>query len=361
MNVGVIGSGAISDIYLENMIHKFDNLNVIAIASQHLENAQKKGEKFNISACSVEELLQNPEVELVVNLTPVGAHYQVIRDALNAGKHVYTEKTLTDDVEKARELLELADRKGRILASAPETFLGAALQTARKAIDEGMLGDIHSFNIAANRDNDILTGVFAFLRQPGAGILFDYGVYYMTGLVSLLGPVKRVGSMIAAPYPKRVNPVPGMKDTGKEIETPNESIASAVIQMANGITGTFHMNAETICKDQAHFVIYGKKGILYLTDPNQFGGQVRFLPNNFNFENSGEPVVLEPVNPYEDNYRGIGVSEMAKALAEGKENRASKEMAFHVQEALQAMLQSGKEGTFVDIISTMKRPEPFEG
>lgn len=118
-------------------------------------------------------------------------HYELIKKALLAGKHVYTEKTMTDEVNKAKELVELAEEKGLYLGSAPDTFLGAALQTARRAIDDGILGEIHSFAISANRNNDLLLSVFSFLRQPGGGILYDYGVYYLTALTSLFGSVKR--------------------------------------------------------------------------------------------------------------------------------------------------------------------------
>ncbi len=191
MYIGVIGAGAISDIYLKNMMNEFDQLKVIAIAAHHIENARKKADEYGLEACTVEELLANPQIEMVVNLTPVGVHYDLIKAALLAGKHVYTEKTITDGVEKAKELFELAEDKKLYLGAAPDTFLGAAWQTARVAIDEGMLGEIHSFAISANRNNDMLLSLFASLRQPGAGILFDYGVYYITALVSLLGPVSR--------------------------------------------------------------------------------------------------------------------------------------------------------------------------
>ena len=145
---------------------------------------------------------------MVVVLTPVGAHYSLIKSALEAGKHVYTEKTLSDDPEKARELLDLAEEKGLYLGSAPDTFLGAALQTARMGVDEGLLGEIHSFSISANRCNDLLLSLFPFLRQPGAGVLYDYGVYYLTALVNLLGPVARVGGIVGKPYPTHQNIIP---------------------------------------------------------------------------------------------------------------------------------------------------------
>lgn len=360
MKVGVIGSGAISDIYLSNMIEKFDNLEVVCVASKHPEHAKTKADQYGVAACTVEEMLKNPEVEMVVNLTPASVHYELIRQALLAGKHVYTEKTMTDDVCKAEELVKLADEKGLYLGSAPDTFLGSALQAARTAIDDGLLGEINSFAISANRDNNLLLSVFSFLRQPGGGILYDYGVYYLTALVSLLGSVKRVGSVIGAPYPTHVNIIPGSPEFGQVMDTPNESQVSAIIQMENKVTGTLHIDADSNLMDQSYFALYGTKGILYLTDPNGFGGQVRFLPNPKDPRNPEPETVLWKFTPYEENSRGIGPSEMASAIAEGRKNRASKEMAYHVQEVLTALLAGGAQGGFTDIMSRTERPEPLE-
>lgn len=359
IGVGIIGAGAISDIYIKNMIEEFDQLRVIAIAANHIDNAKKKAEEFGIEACTVEELLADPRIDMMVNLTPVGAHYELIRAALLAGKHVYTEKTLTEDVKTARELLDLAEERHLYLGVAPDTFLGAAWQTARAAIEDGMLGKIHSFAISANRNNDVLLSLFSFLRQPGAGILFDYGVYYLTALVSLLGPVARVGGIVGSPYPTHKNILPASPDYGKIMDTPNESQVSAVIRLKNGICGTLHMDADCNTKDEAYFAIYGTEGILYLTDPNQFGGAVRFLPNSPDYLNGAEPVTLRSVSKYEDNSRGIGPAEMADAILEGRSNRTSKEMAYHVLEVLSGILSGGEEGSFVDITSTCDIPAPM--
>lgn len=359
MRIGVIGAGAISDIYLKNMINEFDQLEVVAIAAKHLENAKKKAKEYGIKACTVEELLADSEIEMVVNLTPVGAHYELIKAALLAGKHVYTEKTITDDLGKAKELLELADEKNLYLGVAPDTFLGAAWQTARKAIDEGMLGEIHSFAISANRNNDLLLSLFAFLREPGAGILYDYCVYYMTALVSLLGPVARVGGIIGRPYPTHKNILPTSPDFGKIMDTPNESQVSAVIQLENGICGTLHIDADSNSEDEAYFTIYGTKGILYLTDPNQFGGIVKFLSNVMDPREPVQMTELPNLFKYGDNARGIGPAEMADAIHEGRRNRTAKEMAYHVLEVLTGILQGGEKGAFIDIISTCDIPVPM--
>lgn len=361
IRVGVIGAGAISDIYLANMTGMFsDRLQVTRISARRLENAQKKAEQYGLTACTTEELLAAPDVDLAVILTPVGTHGTLIRQALEAGKHVYTEKTLTDNLEEAAVLVKLAREKGLYLASAPDTFLGSALQTARKAVDEGLLGEIHSFAVSANRNNDVLLSLFSFLRQPGAGIIYDYAVYYMTALVSLLGPVARVGSIIGHPYPSHVNILPQSPDYGKTMDTPNESQISAVIQLRSGVTGTFHIDADCNMQDQAYFTLYGTKGILYLSDANQFGGSVRYLPDmNLETREPGEMKELEPFPRYQENARGVGPWDLAGAIREGRPCRASGEMAYHVMEALTAMLLGGEEGAFRDIQSTCDRPAPW--
>lgn len=195
LKVGVVGAGAISDIYLKNMTECYDNLEVKSICANHMESAQKKAQVYGIAAVTMDEMLADPEIDMIVNLTPASVHYDIIKAALLHGKHVYTEKTITDDVEKSAELTRLAREKGLYFGSAPDTFMGAAYQRARAFIEEGFLGEITSFSISGNRNNDMLLSAYAFLREPGGGIVCDYGVYYVTALVSLLGPVKRVGSI----------------------------------------------------------------------------------------------------------------------------------------------------------------------
>ena len=362
VHVAVIGSGAISDIYLQNMINRFDILQVDAICANHFENAQKKAEKYGIRACTYEEILTDKSIEMVVNLTPNCVHYELIKKALLAGKHVYTEKTLTDDLENAKELLAIADEKNLYLGSAPDTFMGAAFQTAREIIDSGRIGDIHSFAAAANRDNDLLLSMFSFLRMPGGGVCFDYAVYYMTVLISLLGAVDRVAAIVRTPYPTHKNIVPQHPEYGKMMDTPNESQVYAILQLENGIGGTFHLNADTVMDDQAFIAIYGTKGILYLPDPNQFGGKIKLLPKS-EYPDFSHPTQKEEIPVtfgFADNSRGIGPAEMAYAIRQGRKNRASKELAYHVMEVLDAMLRSGKTGTFEKINSTCEKPEPLK-
>ena len=362
LKVGVIGSGQISGIYLKNMINEFDNLEVVCVASKNFEHAKKRAEEYGIEARTVDALLADPEIDMAVVLTPVGTHYELIKQALLAGKHVYTEKTMTDSPEKAAELVALAKEKGLCLGAAPDTFLGAAWQTAREAIDSGLIGEVTSFAISGNRNNDLLLSFAPFLREPGAGILYDYAVYYMTTLVSLLGPVKRAAGVIGKPYPEHVGIIPGRPEYGNPIHNPNESQVSAIIQLENGVSGTLHIDSDTEAMDQHYYAIYGTKGVLYCSDPNGFGGEVKLLHSEFNPGKPWSPAELTTLPnhfAHAENSRGIGPSEMADAILTGRPNRASAEMAYHVLEVLTVLLNGGESGSFADIASSCTKPEPL--
>ena len=356
VTVGVVGAGAISDIYLTNMTTRFPILRVKSVATRNPDHARIKAEKYGLHACSVEELLADPEIELIVNLTPTHAHYDIIRRSLEAGKHVYTEKTLTESPDTAAELTVLAQEKGLYLASAPDTFLGSAWQTARKAIDDKLIGDVTSFAMVANRDATFMDSLNAFRNQPGGGACYNYIVYYISCLVSLLGPVSQVASLCHAPAPLRLNINPRSPQYGKVIHTPNESQVYSLLSLRNGVCGTFHLNEETVLMDQAYFAIFGTKGILYLTDPNGFGGDVRLLPNSYDFTNLPGAQVLPNYFDYSDNSRGVGPADVAYAIRTGSPIRPNARLAAHVMEVLTAMMKNGE---FTYILSDCDRPDPM--
>ena len=359
MNVAIVGCGAISDIYLKNMMHRFSNLNVAACCANHIEHAKEKAEEYGIKGCSYEEILTDSSIDMVVILTPPSSHENLIRQALEAGKHVYTEKTLTLSAETAASLLALAREKHLYLGSAPDTFLGAAFQTARKAIDDGLIGEVTSFDICANRDLDYLGGLSPYLCTPGGGICYDYSVYHLTALISLLGPVDSVSAIVRNLAAKRPNTFPDSPDFGQTFSYPNESQVFSILKLENGIAGTLSINGDSTIQDQAHFMIYGKKGILKLTDPNTFGGDVIYLPAQKDFEDHPAPQILNYGFTYGDNSRGLGPSEMADAIFEKRENRANAELAVHVLDVIDHMLGSSEKGAFVQVTSTCKRPEPM--
>jgi len=359
MRVGVVGSGLISRIYLENMTRRFEILEVGGVCSAHFENAKRRADEFGLPAMTLEDMLSDGRIDMIVNLTPTPAHEGIIRQALEAGKHVYTEKTMTTGHASARGLADLAAKKGLLLGSAPDTFLGAALQTARRAIDDGLIGEVTSFAFAANRDNRFLTSFFRFLNLPFGGVAYDYSVYYLTALCSLLGPVARVAAAVRAPYPTHTDIDPKSKTFGRSIDTPNESEISAVLTLRSGVSGTAHVNADSVIEDMHFFAIYGTKGILYLPDPNGFGGEVRLQPN---WAYDAEPAparAIESPFGYADNSRGVGPAELAWSVRAGRPARAGADMACHVLEVIDAIIESGGSNAFVDIHSDFARPRPL--
>ncbi len=351
MKLGIIGSGKISDIYIRNLMHRYKYVEVVCLTSLHPENAHRKAETYNLPACSLEEMLSDPQVDATVVLTPVGSHESLIRQSLEHGKHVYTEKTLTDQPETAAALVRLAKERGLYLGSAPDTFLGCSLQKAREILDSGTLGEITGFTACATRNNIHLLPIYTFLLEEGAGIALDYGVYYLTALISLLGPVAGCACLTRNPRPDFLCDMPASPLNGQHIHNPNESILTAILQTRSGITGTLNLNADCVDEDIADFKILGTRGVLELNDPNAFGGDLRLI-------RSGREVERIPVtSPLGQNERGLGISEMALSAQEGRPCRASGELACHTLDVLHALLLSSDQSSFVTVPSTCEQPQ----
>lgn len=362
IKAAIVGCGAISDIYFTNIMQQNTLIELAACCAKHMESAERKGKEYGVTACTYEEVLADKSIELIVILTPAPTHYELICQALKAGKHVFSEKPLTAELEDGKKLLKLADEKGLYLGAAPETFLGSCFQTARKAIDEGMIGEITSFTICGNRDLDIFASVYQSLRVAGGGICFDYGVYYLTALISLIGPVDRVFAIAKNRKKERINIYPKSPDFGKPFTYDNESQITAVIQMENGVTGNFALNGDSNVKDLGEFMIYGTKGVLRLGDANLFGGKVTFIPNDHNMDHWDWDLrqVLEPISPLSDNHRGIGPAELAYAITTGKKSRVSKELPYHVLDTVSQIMKSSKSEKMERVESTCERPDFFE-
>lgn len=358
--VGVNGAGGISDIYLENMIHRFPRLKVKAVCSRKLENARRKAGQYGIQAMTWEEMLADPEITMIVNLTPADAHFRVIREALQAGKHVFTEKILAETREEGRRLCDLADAKGLYLGSAPETFMGSAVQTARRALDGGRIGAVASFHIQANRNLDFLTSFSRSLRVPGGGIGKDYGVYHLTALLSLLGPVKRVMGLTKNPRPVRKNIIPDHPEYGQEYAIADETQLYGVLELASGVCGTIHLNGDSITQDEGGITLYGDRGHLLLPCPNHMGGEVRLVPDNSPvWDQRAQPEILENSFFFQDNARGMGPADLAMAIRRGERPRASKEMACHALEVFEALYESSRSGKWMEVSSVFERPRPM--
>ena len=360
--IGIIGAGMISRTYLDSLIAKFDIIKVEAIADRSGERAGELAKEYGILAVTVDQILEDETIEIIVNLTPPGAHGEVIEKILNSGKHAYTEKCFALTTDIAAKLCRLADEKGLYLGCAPDTFFSGWAQSARRLIDSGVLGTITSFAMVGNRDNERLLSAMDYMNRPGGGIILDYSVYYLTNLINMLGPVRRVSANIKAPYPTHVNQFELSPHFGETFDSPNESQFYSVLELENGITGTVSINADSVFFDQTYYAVYGNKGIMYLGCPDWFAGQVYIYDNTYDFAQAETPKRILQENPFGFNKdsRGVGVADMAWAIREGRGARASKERAFHVMDIQECMVKSHENnGVFITVNSTCERAQPL--
>jgi predicted dehydrogenase len=368
VKTAVIGCGAISGIYLTNLKNLFSITDVVAVCDINREAAETAAQKYSIpKAMTVDEALADPEIELCVNLTGPAVHYSMIKQCLEAGKHVYTEKMLCFDIEEGRELLKLADEKRLYLGVAPDTFLGAGLQTARQVIDAGMIGEITSATVAINRNHLLNSEFFRFIKTMGGGLPYDVGIYYLTALLSLLGPVKRVAGFAKTPKQYKATQFK-MGNYGESWDFKSSNTMAVSLQFENGVLGNMHFEGESINVERPDITIYGTQGILSLGDPNTFDGFVKLtaangetceIPQNYGY--SGSPFAGKPENAGLATYghRGVGVAEMCWAIRENRPNRASKEMGFHGVEVFCGAELASKKGIVYVMTSTFTKPAPL--
>ncbi|MDR1617479.1 MAG: Gfo/Idh/MocA family oxidoreductase, partial [Treponema sp.] len=277
VKTAVAGCGMISDIYLQNMTSIFEILDLVGCCDVIPERMESRAKKYGIKSMTMEAILQDKSIELVVNLTTPAFHHQVTKQALEAGKHVYCEKPIDLSIEAARELVQLADAKGLLYGCAPDTFMGSAIQTARFALDSGLVGEVSSCYAALNLDAKLLAERFPFTALPGGGIGLDRGVYYLTALLSILGPVTEVCGFVKTLHPRRQHCLVSRPDFGEPFTLQAENLAAGSFHLASGALGTIHFNANSIQNEKPQIVLYGSEGILYMPDPNLFGGEVKVL------------------------------------------------------------------------------------
>jgi predicted dehydrogenase len=354
VKTAIIGSGSISDAYLSTMINKFKILDIVGCCDRHPEKAQAKAQKYGIKALSMEEILADDSIEIVVNLTTPPAHYSVIKQLLEAGKHVYTEKVLTVELEHAADLLKIADEKKLYLGAAPDTFLGSAIQTARYVVDSGMIGEVTSCSCTLTRDSELFSRAFPFTARPGGGIGFDVGIYYITALLSILGPVKEVSGVVRTREPERQNY--SLEHFGESFQIECENLMAGTLQFERGTVGNLLFDANSIftVPERPSVVLFGTLGALYMADPNNFGGEVKVI-----LKGNNEPFVMQQSHAFSDECRGLGVAEMAWSMRRGRKNRANKEMAFHALEVLHGIVSSSAAKSNQVLQSTFEKTPPI--
>jgi predicted dehydrogenase len=352
--VGIVGCGAISGIYFQNCHKVFQDIEVAACADLMPERAEEKAREFGVAkACPVDELLADPSIQIVVNLTVPKAHAEVATAALKAGKHVHGEKPLSVNRADAKALLALARKKGLRVGSAPDTFLGAGIQTCRKLIDDGWIGrpvSCTAFMQCAGHESWHPSPEFYY--ELGGGPMLDMGPYYLTALVNLLGPVKRVTGSTQSAFKTRT--ITSQPKFGKVVPVETPTHIAGVMDFANGAVGTIITSFDVVAHHLPNIEIHGTEGSLQVPDPNGFGGPVRLFRRGMQ---EWQDVPLS--HGYADNSRGIGVADMALAIRQKRPHRANGDLAFHVLDLMLSFEEASTTGRHVQVKSTCERPAPM--
>jgi predicted dehydrogenase len=369
LNVGIIGCGNISGIYLQN-IPAYRGLSLKACADARPEAAQAQASRAGIEALSVDELLARNDIDLIVNLTVPDAHFGVSLAALRAGKHVFSEKPLAVDFEEGRTLVQEAEARGLLLGCAPDTFLGAGGRLARRIIDQGTVGRILSgtaFLMSHGMEHWHPDPEFFF--KPGAGPILDMAPYYLGALVNLVGPVKRAMSMASIGFPERIvtanSPHRGHRIV---VETPTH--VTALLEFASGAQITFCMSWDVWKHGHPPIELYGTEGSLRVPDPNFFGGQVELTERGGDWRGLdtgdlplGAPNWRSPNWPPEApsraNYRALGLADLASAALHGTPHRSTGRLALHVLEVMHCILEAAAIGRAMPITTALDRPAPM--
>lgn len=350
LNVGVIGCGNISGIYLQNS-QNLEAIRPVACADLEIERARAKAREYGVQrAVTVDEMLSDPEVHCILNLTIPGAHFDVAMRAVEAGKHVYNEKPLCVRREQAEKLMAAAKRRNVRIGCAPDTFLGAGLQTCRALIDSGAIG-----RPVAATANMICHGHEswhpdpAFYYHVGGGPMLDMGPYYLTALVSLLGPVARVGGLTRVTFPTRTITSEPKRGESIKVEVPTHVVG--LLDFANGAAGTITTTFDVWSSTAPLLEVHGTEGSMSVPDPNGFGGPVKLWKPG---RNIWEEVPVK--RRYSENSRGIGLADMAQAIAAGRPTRASGELAFHVLDIMETIHDAAHQGKTLELRTTCDRP-----
>lgn len=352
VKIGMVGVGAISGIYLKNITGLFKEIELVAVCDLVKERAEKAVEDYGIAKIydTMDEMFKDEEIDIILNLTRPYEHYEVTSAALKAGKHVYSEKPLGATLEEGEKLVALAEEKGLMLGGAPDTFMGAGIQTCRKLIEDGFIGDVIGCTCCMIcHGHETWHPDPEFYYQFGGGPMMDMGPYYITALVNLMGGIKSVSGITKSNFEYRT--ITSEPHFGKQVKVEVPTHILGMLNFDSGATGSIITTFDVHYKGQARFEIYGTKGTLYVPDPNTFRGDVKLLrPEN------GEIMDIPLCFDYKENSRALGLADMAKALSTNREFRADYHQTLHVLEVLTSFKRSNDSGAFEEIKNKYTTP-----
>ncbi len=364
LGVGIVGCGNISASYL-SLAPLFSGIEIRGVADIDPAAARSRSDEHGVPAHDVAGLLDAPGIDIVVNLTAPAAHFEVSRAALEAGKHVYSEKPFVLAVEEGRRLRDIASARDLRVGSAPDTWLGGAHQLAREIVDDGRIG-----RIVAGTCHVMSAGMEDwhpnpdFFFQPGAGPMLDVGPYYVANLVQLLGPVRRVAALSSSASPTRT--ILSEPRRGETIPVGTPTNIHALLDFACGATVTLSASWDVRAHRHGPMELYGTDGSLYVPDPNFFGGIVTLAgPDGTEEQIEGDlhpfgVANVEKRSGFMADYRSAGLADMASAILEGRPHRAALDLALHSVDVMTAILRSGESGTFETIETSCERPAPLD-
>ena len=373
LGFGVIGTGTYCDHYLRNLGPVYKNVRPVGCADLNTEAARAAAERWNIpKVYTSDEMMADPEVDIVLILTNPASHYSLTMQALKAGKHVYCEKPLATSLEQANEIVEYAEKQGLFVGAAPDTFLSPEYQTVRKLIDEGAIGKV--INVTANYVGpgaDLWHPNAGFLYKQGGGPALDMGPYFLTTLVSLLGPLDSLFC-----YANRGWDVRNIH--GKDVDVDVMTNYCAVLKFSNGTIGNINLTYDEWKSDLPGMELYGTDGVIIAPDPNTMMGPIRLLKaQEFKTVVNGKASLpekleaiygpetfglfreIETVAPRIGNERGAGLADMAKAIVDGRTPRVSADLCRHVTEAINAFNVCIETGMPYRMTTSFATPEPM--
>jgi len=350
VGIGIIGCGNISSAYLKAMA-SFPILDIRGIADLNRDLATARAAEFNVPARDIAALFTDPEIEIIVNLTVPKAHVPVALQALDAGKHTYSEKPLGINFTEGKKLAEAAKAKNLRIGAAPDTFLGGSHQTARQLIDRGVIGQpVGGTATFMCPGHERWHPNPDFYYEVGGGPMLDMGPYYITDLVNLFGPVAQVAGFAITPRRERI--ITSQPRNGQQIPVHVPTHVAGMMAFANGAVVQIGMSFDVAGHRHVPLEIYGTEGTLIVPDPNNFGGEVELLKKGGAFE------IQDTTQPYADgNYRSIGVADLAHAIRSNRPHRANGSLALHVLEVMEAFQTASDTGRTITITTATERPE----
>ena len=369
-NIGLIGCGNIAETYFRSQDY-FNNINFVACADKFPEAAIKCAEQNKITALSVDEILKDKDIDIILNLTIPQAHFEVSKLALESGKHVYSEKPMSIKYDDAKYLLELASKNNLYFGNAPDTFLGGGGQLSRELVDKGEIGKILTGNFIF-----AFPGVQEFHPNPeswfqfGGGPVIDMGPYFFSTLVNLLGPAKNVrarGKLFSNQREYLVGP---KKGKFFDVEIPTSVMLDLEFENETIVQGFISFDVQNHSRN--HMELYGTSGSLVVPDPNMFGGPVILSHElgsewkEFSVENKylGKTNIINHSGrsneaPKQSNYRGIGLAEMIYSIENNRKHRCNDQLALHVLDIIESTILAAESKKEIKLRSSCEQPKPF--